>query len=167
MYRGITYKSPNEVIYNLRYLPLRVINDTTVSLELEIGFEKDYIYPNSCNSTFKIIPLPREWALDGKGVTDSMFNELPKYLINPHFNITLKPEEEVLFALGAFYVSGETPGLLPKELYIMENSEINSECKWYLNEPSETNVVNKLGLRFSISVNCFKMTCGRFYYSKN
>ena len=106
--RGTGYTDSLGTYYNIRYIPITITNDSTIPIHFQIAFSKEYDYPVAYGDReFKVIPLPKEWALDGVEITDRMINELPKYIDKPFSNKPLNPAKNLLPRLEHI-----TPGLL-------------------------------------------------------
>lgn len=43
--RGTNYTDPSGVDYNIRNIPVKITNDTTISIRLQLTFDKQYRYP--------------------------------------------------------------------------------------------------------------------------
>ena len=161
-YRGTVYTDSLGDIYNIRYMPITITNDDIIPIHLQISFAKEYDFPIAASlEKFNVFPLPIEWANDGAEISDSMIDQLPKYISEPILNKTLEPNEKNLFAIGTLYRRGKTGGLLPKFLFIQNDQEIFSECDWLMNEHLSSMPQLSLGLKFSISGSCFKIPCGK------
>ncbi len=166
MYRGALFTDSLNVVYNIRYMPVTVRNDSSISLSLHLGFSKEYSFPSPNEEhQFFLVPLPAEWAKDGKPITDKMQEELPLAINKPVSVVRLEPKEEVLFAIGALYERGETGGLLPKELFTYKDEILSQGCDQYQDEKFVSSSPFKLGIRASYGANCLIIPCGYLSYS--
>ena len=139
--RGIGYTDSLGNNYNIRYIPITITNDSTIPIHLHIVFSQDYDYPIEYGETqFKVIPLPKEWALDGVEVTDSMVDALQNSLNKPSLRYTLEPDEKWVFAIGTVY-QPTGYGVLPNALYVQGDKPSFHECKNHLNRDSFTSNV--------------------------
>lgn len=164
--RGISYTDSLGSKYNLRYIPITITNDSTISIRLRIVFSKEYNYPHpDTNETFKLIPLPEEWALDGVGITDSMVNEIPNYIDKPILNETVEPGEKLVVAIGTLYTSPTTTGgVLPNTLFAHSDRGIFPTCDWLMKEYPSSNPQIALGLKLNFGESCTIIPCGQISY---
>jgi len=171
--RGTGYTASKGTDYNIRYMPITITNDSTLSIQLQIIFSKEYINPlTSSDYQFNVIPMPREWALNGVEITDNMFNELPKYINNPFVKKTLKPGEEFLFSIGTRY--HRTTGYvapLPEIFFVQGDMDSFQLCdRLIFGERIESKVALGLKLRFNgveSGERCAVIPCGQISYIEN
>ena len=166
MYRGTTYTDPKGMVYNLRYMPITVANDTTVPVQLEIVFLKEYAYPTAQgDQAFKVFPLPTAWALDGVGINDSLLNELPNSINNPSLKLRLEPEENYLFAIATLYPRpANFGGVRPMELFSPSSKEMRADCTRLKGQKSSPENPDILVLKLNFGGNCRIISCGQMLY---
>ncbi len=169
--RGTGYTDSLGTNYNLRYMSVTITNNNTIPIHLQIAFSKEYDYPSPySDEQFKVIPLPIEWALDGVEITDSMINELPKYIDKPSVNKTLEPGEEFVAAIGTRYrPTGR--GIVPNVLFEQSDSASFQACDSQINPDKSTNSQSALGLKLDIYLTghrdpsaCILIPCGQISY---
>ena len=166
--RGITYTDSLGNNYNLRYIPITVTNDTTVTVDLQIIFSEAYPFIKSTDAeNFRLIPLPKEWALDGVGVTERMIDELSHYIDKPVLNATIEPGASFVMAVGTLYPRPpKSSGVLPKELFAYSARSILPSCDWLVETESGTNTKMTLGLKLGFGESCRLVPCGQVTYSR-
>lgn len=166
-FRGVTYTDSLLSNHNLRYMPVTIANDSTITMHLQINFANEYDFPvSNSNEKFNVIPMPNEWAIDGGEVTERMLDELPKYITKPYLNKTLEPGEEILLAIGTLFRQGKTSGIVPNSLFQYRDGTILSECDWLIEQESSPNSQVTLGLELSSSGRCIRIQCGHISYHK-
>lgn len=127
--RGQGYTDNLGTKYSLRYIPAVITNDSTVPIHIQIAFLKEYDYPSEYeDKQFKVFPMPKEWALDGVGISDSTYNDLPNYINNPSLSKTLKPGEEWLLAFGTLYPRRINYGVFPMAVFPQNNRAFHHWC---------------------------------------
>ena len=164
--RGISYTNSEGINYNLRYIPITIVNDTTISIHIQMAFSKEYNYPEPAgNEKFRIIPLPKEWALDGKEVSESMINKLPSHIENPVLEETIEAGEKIVLAIGSLYPSPvNTTGVLPRILFDQVQSGIFPECDGHTEEHLKLPQFIPLMLKISFGEKCRIIRCGQISY---
>ena len=166
--RGLNYTDSEGTDYSLRYIPITVTNDSTKQIQLQIAFSKEYSYPNPDTDEFKLIPLPKKWALEGIGVTDSMMDELPNYINRPFMNKTIEPGEKIIFAIGSLYPRpAKTTGVLPRKLFVQMDSINYVDCDLLMEVDEISNQQMSLGLKIIFGGRCRIIRCGHFAYLEN
>ncbi|MDX1702447.1 MAG: hypothetical protein R3250_17595 [Melioribacteraceae bacterium] len=160
--RGVSYTDSLGSKYNLRYIPISITNGNISPIQLYIAFSKEYNFPHpNTHQIFKLIPLPKEWALDGVGITDSMVNEIPTLIDNPNVNITIEPGEKFIIAIGTLYPSPpKTGGVLPKMLFAHNYPGDFPSCDWVMEEDLSLHPEIALGLKLNFGQNCIVIPCG-------
>ena len=163
VYRGTTYTDPKGMVYNLRYMPITLVNENTVSIQLEFEFLKQYVYPiTQGDQMFRVIPLPTAWALNGVGITESMFKELPRHIDNPNLEIHLEPGADYRFAIGTLYPRpANFSGVRPMELFTTAKMENRSDCPWLINTVPSSHGHSTLALQLTFGENCRLIPCGQ------
>ena len=166
--RGISYTDSLGNDYNLRYIPVTITNDSTISIRLQISFLAQYSSPSSQNNEqFRLIPLPKEWALDGIGVTESMIVDLPSYIDNPSLNETIKPGQKIVMAIGALYPRPpKFSGVLPNMLFTQDKRSLYSDCPGLTDPILAIDSGLKLGLKLKFGESCRIISCGQVAYTK-
>lgn len=167
--RGVSYTDPQGNDYNLRYIPISITNDSTIPICIELAFAEGYVYSTSNgDENFEIIPLPREWALDGVEITDSMMNEIANYIQKPMFKEMLEPGEKWLIAIGTLYPRPpKLNGILPNSLFVHHDQEVFPNCDWRMKKETSSNARLPLGLQLNFGENCMIIPCGLVAYSKS
>jgi len=171
--RGTGYKDSLGIDYNIRYIPITITNDSTLSVKLDINFSKKYTNPlASSDDDFNIMPMAREWAVDGGEITDNMFVHLKEVINNPRTNKTLKPGEELLFAIGTRYYRGSGYAApLPEVLFVQGDMDSFQFCESLLfGERTKSNLEFGLKLIFNRGKkdeHCAIIPCGQISYIEN
>ncbi len=164
--RGIDYTDPKRMDYNIRYIPITITNDSTISIHVQIVFSKEYNYPHSgSDEKFKLIPLSSEWALDGVEISESMIDELPVYIENPVLSETIEPGEKIVLAIGSLYPrSTKTAGVLPRMLFAQSDTGIFPDCEWLMEKDQSLNQQIPMGLKIIFGERCMIIPCGQVSY---
>lgn len=171
--RGTDYKDSLDTKYNVRYIPINIKNDTSLSIELQLSFLPKYTYPfNTTDKFFNLIPMTQEWAVDGGGITENMFIDLQKDIDNPRINIFLKPGAEFLFSIGTRYHRGiGYVAPLPEFLFVYGEMYDFKFCDSLLTgEQLKSNKEIGLKLIFYRGKNnehCAIIPCGKIKYIEN
>lgn len=170
--RGTGYKDSLGTNYNIRYIPIKIKNDSSLSIKLHINFLKDYTNPFSNDNYFNIIPMKREWVVDGGEITDNMFVELKKDINDPQITKTLKPGEEFLFGIGTRYYGGKDyVAPLPQALFVQGDIDSITLCEsMIIGDRTKSNL--ELGLKLIFNrgekdERCAIIPCGRISYIEN
>jgi hypothetical protein len=171
--RGTGYTDSLGTDYNIRYIPITITNDSTISVQLQINFSKEYSNPlASSNHDFNIISMEREWAVNGGKITDSMFIELIADIKYPLVKKILKPGEEFLLGIGTRYhrATGYVAPL-PEVLFVQGDRDSFQLCDSLLfGERIESNVALGLKLIFNrgqSNERCAIVPCGHISYFEN
>lgn len=164
--RGVNYTDPQGIPYSIRYIPITITNDTTIALELHIAFGQEYDYPTNIGTArFHVIPLPEVWGMDGVGITDSLFDELPRIMEKPVIAKTLRPGEKWLFAIGTVYPRPVTfSGVLPNALFTAIDKAAFSDCEWLVKEEQLAGHQIALGLKLTFGKDCRTIPGGHISY---
>lgn len=167
--RGTNYTDPQGIDYSIRNIPITITNDSTIPIHLQIAFSTEYNYPiPESKEHFKLIPLPKEWALDGWGVTESMLDELPKLIEKPSLTVKLEAGEELLLSIGSLYSRPtKTSGVLPRTLFVQNDGKSFPECESLMQEELSSNQQIPMGLKIIIGERCMLIPCGSIAYLKN
>ncbi|NRB50890.1 MAG: hypothetical protein HRU41_24685 [Saprospiraceae bacterium] len=163
--RGVNYTDSLGGTYSIRYIPITLTNDTNLAIQLQINFATaDYLDTNS-REPFSVIPLPERWAMDGVEITDSLLNEIPKYLQRPSVSKTLKPGEEWLMAIGTVYSRpAKFTGVLPHVLFTHTTEALFPACDWVMAKSPSSGALLPLGLRLRLGGNCMVVPAGQMTY---
>lgn len=124
--------------YNYRYNTITLTNDTTVSVQLEVGFLE-----NDLNNIIpaKLFLLPRHLTPNQQHFGQSMSEELKRFLdfeINKdeHLNKLLKPKEKCVFIFGILmplkYADPTTP--YGTKFLTSKKSTSTISCKLQIND---------------------------------
>lgn len=164
--RGTNYTDRQGTDYSIRNIPISITNDSTISIHLQIAFSLEYNYPHpESDEKFKLIPLPKEWALDGLGVTENMIDELANHIEKPFLHVTIKPHEEFLLSIGSLYPRPtKTNGVVPKILFVQNDATIFPDCDWLMQKNQLSNQQIPMGLKIVIGEKCMIIPCGSISY---
>ena len=167
--RGTSYIDSLGKNNNIRNIPITISNDTAVSIKVQIIFSKEYNYPEPHNNEkFKLIPLSKEWALDGIGVTESMINELPSYIEKPQLNKVIEPGEKLVLSIGSVYPNpAKVTGVLPRTLFVQGDLKNFPDCDWLMEKNRSSNKRIPLGLKTIFGKKCLIIPCGTISYLDN
>lgn len=163
-YRGTEYTDSLDVLWRLKYKPIRMKNDSTIPIHVELDFDPAYDYPEGHDEgSFQVFPLPGIWAADP--TTDAMFNEMWKtfesHIDNPTFSATIAPGEEAVLALGTLYLMPNEPwSVVPEKLFVHDAAETLPECKWRVNPEPSTYDEKSLGVKLVFPESCAVIHCG-------
>lgn len=166
--RGTNYTDPEGKEYSLRYIPITITNDSTISLHVQLAFSKQYHYPPpDSDQVFKLIPLPEEWALEGVDISESMIDQLPGYIENPSLSKTITPGEKLVLAIGTLYPRpAQTTGVLPRTLFAHSDPEIFPDCDWLMEKNRSSNQPIPMGLKIIFGEKCTIIPCGKVSYEE-
>jgi len=164
--RGVNYTDPLGTPYSVRYIPITITNDTTISMQVQITFAQEYDYPVSMDTAkFYVIPLPEAWALDGVEITNRLFSTLPKYMENPVMNKVLQAGEKWLLAIGTVYPRpARFSGVLPNALFTAADQNMYSDCEWLTKGEQATAAQLPLRLKLKFGKDCRIIPCGQISY---
>ncbi len=160
--RGTSFTDAMGIDYNIRYIPIKIVNDGVIPIDFQIGFTKGYNYPRTIEEEqFKVIPLPKEWAMDGMEITKNMFNDIPKLMNKPSMHKILQPGEELVFGIGTIYpLPAKICGVLPNFLLSQSNKELYLSCDDNLKKTDKsTNSQLELWLKLDFCRNSTFPTC--------
>ncbi|WP_445382982.1 hypothetical protein [Robiginitalea sp. IMCC43444] len=163
MYRGTEYTDSLGNNYKLRYIPITITNESGVHVEASIVFDKEYQYPNA-DEKFKVIPLPTEWAVEGKGITEMMRNELKDYINQPKMNLSLEPDETIKIGIGTLYpLPPQNGGIDVKALFLISDKTLYEQCKWLSENWQQKKPKKSLALKLDFE-GCIIIPCGEFHF---
>jgi len=172
--RGISLTDSLGTKYNLRYIPITINNDSTVQIQLQLTFLEEFEYPVIFgDEKFKVIPLPKEWTLDGVEITESMINEIPKYINKPSINKIIEPNEKFVLSIGTVYPSSpKLCGVLPNLLFTQNDRDNFQSCDVQMELNRSTNPQLAILLKLVFCVNsdapgCSLISCGKISYPEN
>lgn len=126
--QGFQYFDSAKTEYNYRYNTITITNDTTVPVQLEIGFsEKDL----NDISYSKVFLLPRQLTPNQQQFDKSISEELKKFLDLDtdkleHLNKTLKPTEKCVLTFGVLTDIKYFDPTTPYETKLLTYKEISS-----------------------------------------
>lgn len=127
--RGMGYTDSLGNKYGLRHIPTYITNDSMVPIHVEIAFARSYNTPEAFGEKkFKVFPLPKEWARDGLGPSDTMLTEMPKYIAHPIMSKTIAPGERFVLGLGILTPYPAEYGVFPIAVIPNENEKYYGEC---------------------------------------
>ena len=162
-YRGIVYENSLGKEFTLRYIPIKLINNHSDRIQVELIFEDEYQYPGGDkDEKFKIIPMPKDWGLDGVGPSDIMKENIGKFIKNPRMNFSIEPNEEYILAIGALNQRNppQNGGIEPKILFVKQDNETFKECDWIQEQEPVSDQALSLGLTLK-SDKCTIIPCGK------
>ena len=172
--RGLGFTDTLGTKYGLVYITTAMTNDSTIPIHLHIAFSREYDYPIAYGDEhFNIILLSKEWAMEGFEITDSMINELPKYIGKPPMNKILEPNETYVATIGILRPSRENLcSATPYALLEYGDRGNYPSCVWAMNEDqSATRLSLGLKVGFCTSGQEFKscniIPCGQISYPDN
>ena len=135
----------------------------------QIAFSKDYDYPIAdAGERFKVIPMPKEWALDGGEITNRMINELKDNIDSPFLNKTIAPGEKLVLAIGTVYP--RTPKIcciLPNALFAHNDGGILPTCDWLVKEDPSSYPQKALSFKLNFRDSCIIIPCGQISYPEH
>jgi hypothetical protein len=160
--RGTRYTDSLGTNYGITYIPITITNDSTIPMHLQIAFSNEYDFPHpDSDEKFKLIPLPKEWALDGVEITESMINELPKYIDKPLLNETIEPGEKIVVAIGTLRPVPTNCSPIPNVLFTYSNSDNFKACDSLMNQDKSANSQLVLGVKLDYcGGRCIIIPCG-------
>lgn len=163
--RGINYMDPQGNDFNIRYIPISITNDSTISMHVQLAFSKEYHFPHPLSEEkFKLMPLPREWALDGIGISERWIDALPTQIENPVLTDTIEPGEKIIFAIASLYPRpAKTTGVLPSILFAQSDRVLFPDCDGYAENMSSNQGI-PMGLRITFGAKCRIIPCGHVSY---
>jgi hypothetical protein len=171
--RGQSYTDESGTKYQLRHIPVMITNDSTISINIQLAFSKEYDYPIAYkDEQFKVFSMSKDWALDGVEITDSTLRELPKYIDHPEMHKTIQPGETFMFAIGTLYPNSVNYGAFPVALFSHDNRTLHHECNQLID--SEKLNISPLVLELLIGFtggsqaspdSCITISCGQISYS--
>ena len=182
--RGVGYTDSQGNSYNLRYIPITITNDSTISMEIRITFLNEYDYPTAYgDEQFRVFTFPKEMSPDDVTFDTISYelsqNELREFLdkgldTNYIFNVTLEPDENYVMAIGTLYPrAAKVCGVLPNALFVQSNRDLYQECGTLMNQDKSAypKVRDSIGLGLklgfcvnSISPGCTLIPCGKISY---
>ncbi|MDQ3046602.1 MAG: hypothetical protein M3R27_03570 [Bacteroidota bacterium] len=127
--QGFQYFDSAKTEYNYRYNTFTITNDTTVSIQLEIGFSeidvKDIGYS-------KVFLLQRQLT-PSEGLKRFLDLDTDK---PEHLNKTLKPTEKCVFTFGVFTDTKYSDPTTPYETKLLTSKEISPtiSCRLKIND---------------------------------
>jgi hypothetical protein len=136
--QGFQYFDATKTEYNYRYNTITLTNDTTVSIQLEIGFfEKDL--KEITNS--KVFLLPRQLTPNKQHFDSSISDGLKRFLDfdtdkQEYLNKTLKPTQKCVLTFGVLTDIKYDDPTTPFETKLLTSKEISStiSCRLKLND---------------------------------
>ncbi len=136
--QGFQYYDSTNTEYNYRYNTITITNDTTVPIQLEIGFsEKDL----NKISYSKVFLLPRPLTPNKQQFDNSISDGLKRFLDldtgkQEHLSKTLKPNEKCVLTFGVLTDIKYPDPTTPYETKLLTHKEIPSaiSCKLKIND---------------------------------
>lgn len=160
--RGVTYTDSLGKTYNVRYIPITLTNESSLSMQIQIAFDgSDYLHDVG-SEPFQVVPLPEAWALDGVEITDSLLDAIPKYIRKPFFSKRLTSGEKCLMAIATIYPRpAKFSGVLPSALFASTEQGVLAECDGHLKEKPSSNSSIALGLKLRLGESCVVIPSGQ------
>lgn len=173
--RGLGFTDTLGTKYGLAYITTTITNDSTIPIHLQIAFSKEYDYPIAYgDEQFKVIPLPKEWALNGVEITDSIINELPKYIDKPFLNRTLEPRERCVATIGILRpIRTNLCSATPYAILEYSDRGIFPSCEWLMSEGRASNPELAIGFKVGFCTigevyeSCMIIHCGQISYTED
>ncbi len=136
--QGFQYYDSTNTEYNYRYNTITITNDTTVPIQLKIGFsEKDL----NKISYSKVFLLPRPLTPNKQQFDNSISDGLKRFLDvdtgkQEHLSKTLKPNEKCVLTFGVLTDIKYPDPTTPYETKLLTHKEIPSaiSCKLKIND---------------------------------
>lgn len=165
--RGTDYTDSSGRIFNIRYIPVSITNESSNSILVEIDFLNEYDNPvvSGCPQ-FNVIPMPLEWGMNGVEITEDMMGEIPEYIRKPTANITLEPGESYIFAIGTRYLrSSSCVAPVPSALFVQSDGNYNRVCDYVIDQPETKRAGSALALHLDLNrdkpdESCMIIPCG-------
>ena len=176
--RGVNFTDSLGAKYNLRYIPITITNDSTVSIHIQIAFSSDYDYPTAYgDQKFNVFPFPKEFKPD-EVTWDTITYELGKSklrdFLNEGFetpyilNETLEPGQKFQLSIGSLYPRPpKVCGALPNKLFTHSDKGIFTRCDWLMNKDQYLHSQIALGLKLNFKETCIIISCGHISYANN
>lgn len=170
--RGAGYKDSLETFHNVRYIPVRIKNDSTLTVKVHLNFLKEYNHPFTDENQFNVVPMKSEWVVDGAEITDKMLLDLQEDMKNPQMTKSLEPGEEFLFGIGTVYqvVGEDYVAPLPQVLFVQGEMDSIKICENRLTvEQTESDLELRIKLIFNQgnkNEHCEIISCGRISYDE-
>lgn len=103
---GTGYQDSFGANFNLRYIPITILNDTSVAARIHLKFDDFYQNPKGYEEgIYRVFPLPKEWVVDG--MTDDDFDVLWKdfesYMNRPQVSAEIQAGAEFSFVIATLY----------------------------------------------------------------
>ena len=145
--RGMGFSDLLGMKYGIVYITSTMTNDTTIPMQLELDVAMKYDYPEAYGEEhFNILPLSKEWGMNGIEITDSMILELSNYMNKPSRNITINPGESYVTTIGIIRpVRPDLCSATPYALMEYGNWKINSDCNWKDTKANYSDIGLKVG----------------------
>ena len=126
--QGMQYFDSSGAEYNYRYNTITIWNDSTVSIQLEIGFsEMGMNLKDSIKSKIFLLPrhlTPNEQHFDTGGISEELKRFLDFEIDNPeHLSKVLNPREKCVLTFGVLTDSKYTDPTTPYETKLLTSNE--------------------------------------------
>ena len=170
--RGAGFKDSLETFHNIRYIPIRIKNDSTLTLKIYLNFLKEYNHPFTDENQFNVVPMKSEWVVDGGEISDKMLLDLQEDMKNPNMTKFLEPNEEFLFGIGTVYQVAREDYIapLPQVLFVQGEMDSIKICENRLTvEQTESDLELRIKLIFNQgnkNEHCEIISCGRISYGE-
>ena len=150
------------------------MNDTTVTINLDLNFANDYNYPEEYDhAEFKVILFSTEWSQDGVAISEDWIKDIPTYMDQAYAQISLMPKSVHKFTIGILRpVRSDLCSAIPYA--IMEHNEFiqHPDCtRASTREDQVSQSSLALGLKVGFCTiggnyeGCILLPCGQISYS--
>lgn len=172
---GVNYTDTLGTKYSLRYIPITITNDCTISIHLQIAISNEFDYPVAYGDMkYKVFLFPKELTPD-KVTFDTLSYELGnnelRNLLDTGFdspyilNKTLERHEKCVITIGTLYPNPTNCGVVPNALFLQNNRGLYHTCDSLMNQDKSTDPQLTLGLKLDFCESCILIPCGQVSYS--
>ncbi|MDH3245227.1 MAG: hypothetical protein OEM26_11470 [Saprospiraceae bacterium] len=170
--RGLAFTDVQGMKYGLVYITTAMTNDTVIPIQIRIAFSKEYDYPITYgDEQFKVLLLPKVFALDGVEISDSLLQELFEDQGKPSLNETLDPNEECVMTIGILRPSRpQLCSATPYAILELSDKGRTPSCEWTINGDRAPDPELALGLKVGFCTvgheyeSCTVIPCGEISY---
>lgn len=132
--QGFQYFDSAKTEYNYRYNTITITNDTTVSIQIEIGFSEHDLNEIAYS---KVFLLPRQLTPNKQQFDNSISVGLKRFLdlgtYKPeHLSETLEPNEKCVLTFGVLTKTKYSDPTTPYETKLLTSKEISSTISFKL-----------------------------------
>ena len=129
---GTGYQDSLGANFNLRYIPITIKNDSSVTARIQIQFDSFYENPKGYEEgIYRVFPLPKEWVVDG--MTDDDFDVLwedfESYVNRPQVSAEIQEGGEFSFVIATLYpLPAEKWWIVPRQLSVGHFKQDLKQC---------------------------------------